>query len=282
MKVRVPASSANLGPGFDALALALELYVSVEIRLDEPFSITTAGYGAEITDPEQHLGVRLARQILGHSNFALSVESEIPLARGLGSSAALAVAVAVAAGSNDPLAIGIEVDGHAENAAASLYGGLVSASHGPEGTFVAPLALDPELRFVVVIPERELATADARRVLPEMVSYHDAAFNISRAALLSAGLADHRRLSPRATEDRLHQPYRSALLPFSAPLLEAMVEAGALASCWSGAGSTMLGIAHESRAHSVAEAAAETMNGFAEIHEVLVVNADHRGVQTLS
>ena len=281
MKVRVPASSANLGPGFDALAVALSLYIEVGVEESDHLTLTTSGFGSEITNPDTHLAVKLVRQILGHDRVALSIHSEIPLARGLGSSAALAVGVAAAAGHHAPLEIGIAVDGHAENAAASLYGGLVTASVDDDGVFVHQLALDDALQFVIVIPLRELATAEARAVLPATVSYHDAAFNLSRVAALTAGLADHRRLVATAMDDRLHQPYRMSLLPFAHDALVAMREAGALASCWSGAGSTMLGVTTNDHASAVAAAARDVLAAHGEPGDVRIVAADRRGVTTL-
>jgi homoserine kinase len=281
MRVRVPASSANLGPGFDALAIALDIAIEVSVELADELSLSAEGFGSELTDPTKHLGVAIATEILGHQNFSLHITSAIPLARGLGSSAALAVAVAKAAGSEDPLAVGTRIDGHAENAAASLLGGFVTASVEDDEIFVASLPLDPALRFVVVIPERELATADARRVLPSSVTYHDAAFNLSRVALLTAGLADHTLFQATAMDDRLHQPFRMGLLPFAADVLRVTRETGALASCWSGAGSTMLAVATESTATAVAEAARNVLDQHSEPGTVQIVEADRRGLQVL-
>jgi homoserine kinase len=121
---RVPASSANLGPGFDTLAVALELYVEVSLESADALEITSEGFGAGLFDDERHLAVRVAANVLGHTNFKMHVNSGIPVSRGLGSSAALAVAAAAVAGATDPLAVGTEVDGHAENAAASVLGGV--------------------------------------------------------------------------------------------------------------------------------------------------------------
>ena len=278
MKVRVPASSANLGPGFDALAVALAIYIEVSVEPSDVLELVTSGYGSEIRDADSHLAVTLVRQILGHDRVRLAIHSEIPLARGLGSSAALAVAVAAAASHEDPLAVGVSVDGHAENAAASLVGGLVTASVDDGSIFYQSLPLDSELRFVVVVPERELATSDARAVLPASVSYHDVAFNLSRVAALTAGLADHHVLRATAMDDLLHQPYRMGLLPFAQEVLTAMRAAGALSSCWSGAGSTMLGVVTDGTASAVAEAARATLARFGEPGAVHVVDADRHGV----
>lgn len=282
MLVRVPASSGNLGPGFDALAVALNLYVEVRLELSDSFSITSEGFGAGRFDDERHLGAVVASRILGHTNFSMHVNSAIPLSRGLGSSAALALAAAAAAGANDPLAIATEVDGHAENAAASLLGGLVVASVDErDGITVRPLALDDQWRFVVVIPDEELATVDARRVLPSSVPFADAVHNLSAMGFLIAGLADHHGFVASAMDDNLHQPYRMSLLPFAEPLLATLREAGAAGSCWSGAGSTMLGLCLPDTAHDVAVAAREFLAARSVPGTVLTLEADRTGLVVL-
>jgi homoserine kinase len=280
MLARVPASSANLGPGFDALAIALPLYLEVTLEAADGFSITSEGFGAGLFDDERNLGARVAAEVLGHSRFAMRVKSEIPLSRGLGSSAALAVASAVAAGASDPLAVGARFDGHAENAAASLLGGLVVARSNDGGVVARSLALDDEWRFVVVIPDEELSTDDARRVLPEHVPFRDATRNLSAMGLLLAGLADHDAWSPGAMDDCLHQPYRTALLPLAQPLLAALRDSGASGSCWSGAGSTMLGLATSDRAEAVASGARTFLRENDVAGVVYVLEADRRGLVT--
>lgn len=282
MLVRVPASSANLGPGFDALAVALNLYVEVSLELSDSFSISSEGFGAGRFDDERHLGALVASRVLGHSNFSMHVNSAIPLSRGLGSSAALALAAAAAAGASDPLAIATEVDGHAENAAASLLGGLVVASvHQRDGIIVRPLALDDQWHFVVVVPDQELATVDARRVLPSSVPFSDAVHNLSALGFLIAGLADHHSFVPSAMDDNLHQPYRMSLLPFAEPLLATLREAGASGSCWSGAGSTMLALCLSESLHDVALAAREFLATHSVPGTVLSLEADRTGLVVL-
>lgn len=280
MLARVPASSANLGPGFDALAVALTRYVEVSVEPAESFSISSEGCGAGLFDDERHLGAQVAARVLGHDRFAMHVTSEIPLCRGLGSSAALAVAAAAAAGSASPLAIATEVDGHAENAAASLLGGLVVASVDERhGIAARSLVLDPAWRFVVVVPDEELATADARRVLPSEVPFKDAVHNVSAVALLIAGLAHHEDFTPGAMDDYLHQPYRMALLPFAQPLLARLRAAGAAGSCWSGAGSTMLALCDERTSSEVAREARAFLGAHSVPGEVWELDADRRGLQ---
>jgi homoserine kinase len=281
MFARVPASSANLGPGFDTLAVALTLYVEVSLEPADSLSIVSDGCGAGRFDDERHLGVQVARSVLGHTNFAMRVTSTIPLSRGLGSSAALAVAAAAAAGAVDPLAAGARVDGHAENAAASMLGGLVVASVSPEGVVTArQLPLDDSWRFVVVIPDVELDTANARRVLPTDVPFHDAVQNLNAFGLLVAGLANHHEFVAAAMDDFLHQPYRTELLPFAAPLLSLLRESGAAGSCWSGSGSSMLGLVTNDTAHDVAKAATNFLHEQSIRGDVHVLDADRTGLVT--
>lgn len=278
VRVRVPASTANLGPGFDALGLALGLYLELSIEPSDHLEVVTTGQGAGQFDDERHLGVKVAREVLGHSNFKLTVDSQIPLARGLGSSASLALGAAAAAGAPNALAVATGHEGHPENAAASERGGLVVATVISGVPIVETLALDDELRFVLIVPEQHLSTADAREVLPSAVAFRDATFNLARLGLLIAGLADHRRLRPEAMEDRLHQRYRAPLLPFAEALLASLVDAGALASCWSGAGSAMLGVATSETAAHVSQAAQDTLHSLNVAGDVLVLEADRRGL----
>lgn len=245
MRARVPASSANLGPGYDALALALDLHLEVTLELATRLELSAEGEGAELAeDPASHLGVEVARRVLGHDSFALHVSSEIPVARGLGSSAALAVAVAAAAGANDPLQVGAATDGHAENAAASLLGGLVAAVVTESGPIARRLPLDEDLRYVLVVPDRELGTKQARAVLPESVPLADATYNLGHMGLLLAGLADRRALTGEAGADRLHQGPRTALFEEAPELIARLRRAGAVAT-WSGAGPSLLAICPE-------------------------------------
>ena len=280
MFARVPASSANLGPGFDALAVALTRYVEVTVTPAEQFSISSEGFGAGLYDDERHLGAQVAAKVLGHHDFAIHVNSEIPLSRGLGSSAALALAAAAAAGSSSALRVACEVDGHAENAAASRYGGLVVATIADDGEVIArPLELDARWRFVAVVPDEELSTVAARGVLPAQVPFRDAVRNVGAVALLIAGLAQRDRFVAASMEDHLHQPYRMSLLPFAATLLGELREAGAAGSCWSGAGSTILALCDESSSTSVAAAAREFLAAHSVPGVVWELDADRRGLQ---
>jgi len=278
MRARAPASSANLGPGFDVLAVALDRYVEVEVEPADRLSLHTEGEGAGLSDPASHLAVRVAASVLGHERFSIVVRSQIPVARGLGSSAALAAAAAAAAGADDPLAVAARADGHPDNAAAAVLGGLVVVALVDGALEPRRLRLDPALAFVAVVPDRPLATEEARRVLPSAVDRADAAFNLGRLGLLLAGLEDHRVLTAAATEDKLHEPYRRALFPESAMLRRAMADAGALATSWSGAGPTMLGIAIVTDATSVAQAGRAALAAASLTGKAMVLRPDTDGL----
>lgn len=278
MRAKAPASSANLGPGFDTLALALGLYVEVEVQEADRLTITSEGEGSDLPLDETHLAARVAVAVAGHDRLAIHVDSEIPVGRGLGSSAALAAAAAAAAGASDPLAVAAEVDGHPENAAASVAGGLVTATTVASLPVVTPLPLDADLAFVVLIPDRKLPTKEARAALPSSVPHADAAFNLGRMGLLLSGLADATRLRAEATEDRLHQAQRAPLFPESTALLAGLVDAGALASCWSGAGPTLLAICRSATASDVRARGGELLAGLGVAGRALVLDADRRGL----
>ena len=278
MRARAPASSANLGPGFDTLALALQLYVEVEVEPADELRIRAEGEGAELPHDDSHLAAQVVRRVLGHADVALTVRSQIPVGRGLGSSAALAAAAAAAAGADEPLAIAAEVDGHPENAAASVLGGLVTATVVNDRPVAAPLSLDTDLAFVVLVPTRPLPTKRARAALPAQVPHHDASFNLGRMGLLLAGLADRRQLVHEATEDRLHQTARAPLFPEAAHLLAGLVEAGALASCWSGAGPSLLGICDRRTAPQVRAAGDELLAEAGVPGRAVLLAADTEGL----
>jgi homoserine kinase len=276
---RAPASSANLGPGFDALALALSLYVDVEITAADRLIVSTEGEGSDLPRDRTHLAARIATDVAGTDRLAITVRSDIPVGRGLGSSAALAAAAAAAAGAADPFGVAAAADGHPENAAASALGGLVAATVLDDGPTAVRLALDPGFVFVVVIPDRLLPTAEARAALPAVVPFADAAFNLGRMGMLVAGLGDGRVLVPEATADRLHQQQRSVLFPEAPGLLEGLVGAGALATCWSGAGPSLLGICDRGSAAQVRDAAERLMHAAGVPGRSLVLEADLHGLQ---
>ena len=278
MRARAPASSANLGPGFDTLAIALDRYVEVEVEPASKLIVRSEGEGAGLSDDPSHLAARVAIDVAGTDRLSITVRSQIPIARGLGSSAALAVAAAAAAGADDPLAVAAHMDGHPDNAAASMVGGLVAAARVKGGVQAVRLPLDVSLGFVVIVPDLTLSTARSRQALPTQVSRESAAFNLSRMALLIAGLADSRLLISEATEDRLHQDYRSPMFPAAPKLLAGMAESGALAVCWSGAGPALLGICRGTESGQVRSGAEAAMAEAGVTGTVLVLRPDLNGL----
>ncbi|MGH9067820.1 MAG: homoserine kinase [Acidimicrobiales bacterium] len=280
MRARAPASSANLGPGFDTLAVALGLHVEVVVEPAPRLLVRAEGEGAELATEPSNLAVKVAMEVAGHDRLSISVRSSIPVGRGLGSSAALAVATAAAAGADDPFAVAAATDGHPENAAASVLGGLVTATTVNGRPVAKSLALDPDLAFVVLVPDRPLATSRARAALAPSVSHADAAFNLGRMGLLLAGLADRRQLMREATDDRLHQTARSPLFPEASTLLDGLHQAGARAACWSGAGPSLVGFCDASRAAGVRDAGRTLLARSGVPGRVLLLRADTTGLRT--
>lgn len=279
MRARAPASSANLGPGYDVLALALARYVEVEVLPASELRIRSIGDGAETPPDSSHLAARVASAVCGHDRFAITVRSEVPLARGLGSSAALAVATAAAAGADDPFEVAVRFEGHPENAAASVLGGLVAATVVAGRPVARSLPLDGGLAYVLLVPERRLPTTEARAAVTTDVPLADAVHNLGRLGLLVAGLGDRRKLTAAAGDDRLHQDARAALFPQAPRLLEALRRAGATVSCWSGAGPSLLGICDSAEiATRVREEGERTLADCGVPGTAIVLDADHTGL----
>ena len=255
VRVRVPASTANLGPGFDALGMALAIYDTVEVTVTSggtDIKVTGEGAGSVSTD-ESHLVVRALRtaaDALGIEppGVSLRCDNAIPHARGLGSSAAAIVAgVAAAYGlagkplDDHALQLAAEFEGHADNAAASLYGGLVLA--WSEGSRYRAVRLEPhpELAPVVLIPATSSATSVTRGLLPDNIPHTDAAFVAGRCALAVHALTTRPDLLLPATEDRLHQDYRESAWPRTMRMVRELRENGVPATV-SGAGPTVLAL----------------------------------------
>jgi len=267
VRVRVPASSANLGPGFDALGLALSLYDDVE-ACAAPYGliVEVSGEGVEqVPLDERHLVVRAMRaawDVFGDApgGLRLRCRNAIPHSRGLGSSAAAIVAGVVAAAAlagRDPtqeraalLQVAAGLEGHADNAAASLLGGFVIAWDNPGNTArrfdAVRLDTHPDIHPVALVAGVESSTAATRGLLPERVPLADAAFTGSRTALAVLAFTQRPELLLPATEDRLHQEYRRPAYPESADLVDALRAAGVPATI-SGAGPTVLALPPEGR-----------------------------------
>jgi len=279
VRVEAPASSANLGPGFDCLALALDMHLRVTVTpLDHGSEqLVVEGEGAD------EIGLDAGNRFLiglehGLQEFGLEppvmrieMDNEIPLARGLGSSAAACVAGLLAAealagatlGPDRVYAMAAEIDGHPDNVGAALHGGFVVVRRDADGVPRAA-RFDPpgRLTAALFIPERPLRTSEMRAALPHTIAHADAAHNAGRTALVVAALtADRLDLLSAMAEDRLHEPYRAAHFPALPELVAAARDAGAMGAALSGAGSSVLALCDHA---DVAERVARAMHATAE------------------
>jgi homoserine kinase len=250
----VPASSANLGPGYDALAAALAIHLELEVEESGEFEVRSDVEGVPLD--RSNLCVRAFEALHPANGLSFTIRSEIPVAAGLGSSAAAIVAGLAAADhmfelDAELLPRAVELEGHPDNVAAALHGGFVICSEeGPE-RFDPP----PELEGVIALPPHQVATSEARAALPAEVPIEDAVHNIGRAALLVLGLArSDFDIVARGLSDRIHQPRRASLYPRSMELLERARELGALGATISGAGPAVLFWSHFEQTGALYEA----------------------------
>ncbi|WP_353827410.1 homoserine kinase [Agromyces sp. SYSU T0242] len=259
--VKVPATSANLGPGFDTLGLALARYDELDVEvIDDGLEIEVHGVGAdEVPRDASHLVVRamahaFARQGRELPPIRLVAHNAIPHGRGLGSSGAAIVAGVMAAkgllepevelSADDLLELATELEGHPDNVAPALFGGLTIAWMTPEGPRHKKLMVHRGVAPLVLVPEHEMSTALARSLQPQSVPHEDAVFNVSRSALLVAALIQSPELLLAATEDKLHQRYRAEAMPETDRLIRRLREAGHPAVV-SGAGPSILVLASD-------------------------------------
>ena len=253
---RIPASTTNLGPGFDVLGLALQLYSTITLQITENGAeVVVSGVDTEkIPSNPEHIAFQAAESIFKRSGtqqpkgLKLSIINGIPAIRGLGGSGTAILGGLLTANvlcgnpfsRSELLNFATAIEGHPDNVAASLYGGLVISMQEDEHIHTIQLECDPNLHVVLAIPEFTLSTQKARDILPKSVDFADAIHNISRSALLVASIATGKlEMLPVAMKDKLHQPYRSTLIPGFADVVEAATSAGALSTALSGAGPTI-------------------------------------------
>lgn len=255
VKVKIPATSANLGSGFDALGLSLTLYNYLEVEEYDRLEIICTD-AVQIPKNEQNLvykTVKYLYDVCGRrfSGLRITQTNNIPLARGLGSSSACIVGGLLAANhlmgcplfDDELLGFAATLEGHPDNAAPALLGGLVTAVIEDGKVYHVKQAIKDDLMFAAFIPDFELKTSKARGVIPQEVSHRDAVFNLSRAALMSVSLysGDYQNLRA-ACRDRLHQQYRLPLIPGAQEIFEMSYSFGAYAAFISGAGPTVMAI----------------------------------------
>lgn len=295
LRVRVPASSANLGPGFDCFGLALALFNEVILDLTAEPGVQHVGRDAAVLATQENL-VQTAMEVYTRATglclpaHGMTLVNQIPTTRGLGSSAAAIVAGLVAANTlaGEPLGIDElmhlagEMEGHGDNVGAALYGGLVvSINDGGRYRAIA-IPVGDDLRAVVYVPENLLSTAAARAVLPKALTMADAVHNIGRAALLTVAIQQRRYdYLAAGMGDRLHQPYRAPLVEGLAELMEVAVTAGAYGACLSGAGPSLLALADPDQGMVVAAALARAAHERGSSGEVLQLDICRTGAQAI-
>ena len=276
IRVAAPATTANLGPGYDCLGMALDIWNTIEVEslatgVQSSVVVSGEGEGELEAGPDNlvYRSMEFLYRELGRELPPVSVTcaNEIPLARGLGSSAAAIAGGLVAANAlsggefnqRDLLEMAATIEGHPDNVAAAVMGGLQLVVTEESTLYTVPVSVPAAMHAVLFIPDRRIATADARAVLPQQLSIADAVHNMSRVALLVAGMAtNHPEYLDIATQDRLHQPYRQPLFPAMKLLMKAARDAGALGAFLSGSGSTVLALAQGREmtvAYEMAEAA---------------------------
>jgi homoserine kinase len=292
IRVRLPATSANLGPGFDTAAVALDFHLTVEAEPAAEFSISAAGRDADRCGAlEDNLVIELYRTLLERQDraitpLAIRMENEIPLGMGCGSSAAGRLAAIVLANhfgrlewsSERVLAEASDLEGHPDNAAACWLGGFVASGTQGGQVHVARVTPPAEWRAIVVLPTEPLATSKARAVLPAIYARTDVVINLQGAAMLGLAFAQGRgELLKAAMTDRVHQPYRAAICPQLPKLLPLAGDNGVLGVALSGAGPAVLAIVQSE--HEVERASRAIFEAMQEIQrpELLVCGFQAEG-----
>jgi homoserine kinase len=273
--VKVPASSANLGPGYDVLAAALAIHLELEVEESGSFSVEAEGLGVPLD--RTNLCVRSFESLRPADGISFRIRSEIPLAAGLGSSAAAIVAGLLAADHlyelahepEDVLVKAAEIEGHPDNVAAALFGGFVVCAG--DGDALTATQLDPPqgVEGVVVIPHEQVPTEEARNAIPAQVALADAVANISAAAELVLGIQrSDLTLIGRGLSDRIHQPHRAHLYPRSMEIVQEAPRMGAIGATISGAGPTVLVWTFWQSTGDVMKALNERVGDWAEVRRV--------------
>ena len=292
IRVKIPATSANLGPGFDCLGLALQLHNTIEVETDRPFQISVTGpYTDGIPADESNLVWKTMCHFWDLINFptpsvALTFENHIPPARGLGSSSAAIVGGLVAANTlaGSPytkyqlLQVANAIEGHPDNVTPALYGGVTLSVPTEDGILPRVLTQSPNLKAVVVIPDTLLNTAKARGILPPDVSRKDAVFNISHVGLLvEAFIREEYSLLKEGMRDVLHQSQRAVLLPGLLETLETALQAGAYGAALSGSGPTLIALIPEISQEEISQSMISRLRQYGVNAQAIVLEIDSCG-----
>lgn len=290
-QITVPGSTANLGPGFDSIGLGLSLYLKLDVSLQDSWEIIHLDdNGPSEFELEQHLLYIIAQKIADQYHKPLpacrvEMASELPLARGLGSSAAVIVAGIELANQlcdlkltiQDKLNLSSQIEGHPDNATASVLGGLTISSMDDNGVVDTFHVNDINASFVVYVPNVELKTSESRAVLPKQFERAYAVHASANANMLAASLMtrDFKRAGRYMEEDLFHEPFRSTLIPQYAEIREAAKAHGAYGTALSGAGPTLISIIPT----SIADDFVTTMQTKFPEHQIILTQADEHGVQ---
>ena len=303
IKIRVPATTANLGPGFDCLGLALKLYLNLEIEeIEKGFVIEYRGEGAEkfsvkkkedtLIWKSMNLALKRTHEDIHKKGLEIRVFNEIPITRGLGSSASAIIGGIVGAArlykvdltNREMLELALSLEGHMDNIAPALIGGLTLAyKTGREEIRWARIKTPLDLRIVVVIPEFTLNTKEMRKVLPQKVALSEAIFNLSRSALLVNALQNSDwEVLAEAMEDRLHQPYRAPFIPGIEDMFSHIKETGLAGVALSGSGPSVVSLTKKGREEEISKIMKRAFLKAGITCRVLVLEADLEGTKFVS
>lgn len=294
LKIRIPASTANIGSGFDSLGIALNLYNYIEIEEADGCFISSAD-GSEVPSGEDNLIYLSAKKVFEKAGIPfrglkITEENNVPFARGLGSSSACIAGGVFGAneilgrpfGKGELLDIAAEIEGHPDNVSPALLGGFTAnAMDGKKVRFVKA-DVPEKLSFAAFVPPFELKTADARAALPKEVPVKDSVFNLSRSALITASFLSGKYENLKTgCEDKLHQPFRLPLIPGGGKIIDEACKNGALAAYISGAGSTMMAIFDCGNEKAEESAKKILSSGNFEGWKYFILNADNSGAAAL-
>ncbi|ABY93572.1 homoserine kinase [Thermoanaerobacter sp. X514] len=297
VKVKVPASSANLGPGFDSIGVALNLYTEISMGfIEEGLLIEVSGEDyKEIETTENNLVYKAAKKVFEktetqYEGLKIEIRNGIPVGAGLGSSAAAIIGGMLAANElaggilthKEILDLAASMEGHADNVAPALNGGLNVTVFDGNTTYYVKKELEEELKFIAFTPKKLLKTEIARNILPQKIDFKDAVFNTGRSSLLTAALFSGRYdLLKIASQDMLHQKYRSKLIPEMYACFEKALEAGAYSVFLSGAGPTIMAICPEEKVKRVVYEVSKVYIDRGIDYRVYKLHCENNGAQVL-